>query len=64
VKKISKMDSNLTPQDKPVKNHHINENTLPDAEYKAAMQSYLYRAAYLATDGTRAYPKRETLFGI
>jgi hypothetical protein len=49
-------------RDKPVKNHHINENTPPDTEYKAAMQSYLSRAAYLATDGTRTYPKRETLY--
>jgi hypothetical protein len=38
------------------------ENARPDAEYQAAMQSYLSRGAYLSTDKEKDYPKRETLY--
>ncbi|MDM8563436.1 hypothetical protein QUF54_08795, partial [Candidatus Marithioploca araucensis] len=33
-----------------------------DAEYKAAMQSYLSRPAYLLSDPSQKYPQRETLY--
>ncbi len=33
-----------------------------DAEYKAAMESYLSRPAYLLSDPSQKYPQRETLY--
>ncbi|OAD21898.1 hypothetical protein THIOM_002323 [Candidatus Thiomargarita nelsonii] len=43
-------------------NHTDKEDTEADAEYKAAMQSYLSRPAYLLTDPSQKYPQRETLY--
>ncbi|MEN8217811.1 MAG: hypothetical protein ABFS56_15875 [Pseudomonadota bacterium] len=42
--------------------HADKEDTQVDAEYKAAMQSYLSRPAYLSTDPSQKYPQRETLY--
>lgn len=37
-------------------------NKQAEAEYQAAMQSYLSRPAYLNTDPSQSYPRRETLY--
>jgi hypothetical protein len=54
----------LLPLDKQAHNDPVvtKENRQAEAEYQAAMQSYLSRQAYLNTDPSQSYPRRETLY--